>query len=118
MTGQTPYSAGMVGYQDGKPWKYAHTMAGELTRAGDQTINIGKTHFTPRRLHLGFEQLITSEDYEAWLGEQPGIDVEKFAHGVDGNSWMARPNHLPEQPPPGYFTSGHRCRHFRLPGRR
>ena len=96
MTGQTPYSAGMVGYQDGKPWKYAHTMAGELTRAGYQTINIGKTHFTPRRLHLGFEQLITSEDYEAWLGEQPGIDVEKFAHGVDGNSWMARPNHLPE----------------------
>ncbi|MCZ6632138.1 MAG: arylsulfatase [bacterium] len=96
MTGQTPYSAGMVGYQEGKPWAYAHTMAGELTRAGYQTINIGKTHFTPRRLHLGFEQLITPEDYETWLAQQPGIDVEKFAHGVDGNSWMARPNHLPE----------------------
>ena len=94
MTGLSPYSAGMVGYQDGKPWEYEHTMAGELTKAGYQTINIGKTHFTPRRLHLGFEQLITSEDYEEWLSHQ--VDVEKFAHGVDANSWMARPNHLPE----------------------
>jgi len=39
---------------------------------------------------------MTSEDYEEWLAEQPGIDVEKFGHGVHGNSWMARPNHLPE----------------------
>jgi arylsulfatase len=96
MTGQTPYSAGMVGYQDGMPWQYPHTMAGELTRAGYQTINIGKTHFHPRRLHLGFEQLITPEDYEQWLSQQSGYDTEKYAHGIDSNSWMARPNHLPE----------------------
>lgn len=96
MTGMTPYSAGMVGYQDGKPWAYAHTMAGELTRAGYQTINIGKTHFHPRRLHLGFEQLIIPEDYEDWLAARPDLDVEKYAHGVDSNSWMGRPNHLPE----------------------
>lgn len=96
MTGMTPYSAGMVGYQDGKPWQYAHTLAGELTQAGYQTINIGKTHFHPKRLHLGFEQLITPEDYEEWLESRPDLDVEKYAHGIDSNSWMARPNHLPE----------------------
>ena len=96
MTGMTPYSHGMVGYQDGRPWEYAHTLAGELARAGYQTANVGKTHFHPPRLHLGFEQLTISEDYQEWLSRQPGIEVEKFAHGVPPNSWLGRPNHLPE----------------------
>jgi arylsulfatase len=96
MTGQTPATQGMVGYQDNVPWDYDVTMAGELTRAGYQSINIGKTHFSPRRLHLGFEQLITPDDHATWLDRQPGVLGEKFAHGVDSNSWMGRPNHLPE----------------------
>ena len=96
MTGQTPYSQGVVGYKDGVPWDYDVTMAGELTKAGYQTINIGKTHFNPPRKHLGFEQLILSSDHNEWLAKQPGIDVNKIAHGVPGNSWMARPSHLPE----------------------
>lgn len=96
MTGMTPYSQGMVGYQDGQPWDYTHTLAGELTRAGYQTVNIGKTHFHPARKHLGFEQVTLSADYEEWLAQQPGIEVEKFAHGVPANSWLGRPNHLPE----------------------
>jgi len=96
MTGMTPYSAGMVGYEDGRPWDYAHTLAGELTQAGYQTINIGKTHFHPKRLHLGFEQLITPEDYEEWLQSRSDLDTDKYAHGIDSNSWMARPSHLPE----------------------
>ena len=96
MTGMTPYAQGMVGYQDGKPWNYPHTLAGELQRAGYQTANIGKTHFHPPRLHLGFEQLTTPADYEEWLGHQPGIETEKLAHGVPPNSWIGRPNHLPE----------------------
>jgi len=96
MTGMTPYSHGMLGYQDGRPWEYEHTLAGELARAGYQTVNVGKTHFHPPRLHLGFEQLTLSADYEEWLDRQPGIEVEKFAHGVPANSWLGRPNHLPE----------------------
>jgi len=97
MTGMTPYSQGMVGYQDGEEWNYEHTLAGELTKAGYQTANIGKTHFHPARKHLGFEQLTVSADYEEWLAQQPSIAVEKFAHGVPANSWLGRPNHLPEQ---------------------
>jgi len=96
MTGMTPYSHGMVGYQDGKPWEYAHSLAGTLRDAGYQTANIGKTHFHPPRLHLGFEELTISADYEEWLAQQPGVEVEKGAHGVPGNSWLGRPNHLPE----------------------
>lgn len=96
MTGLTPYSAGMVGYQDFEPWDYEHTLAGELTKAGYQSINIGRTHFHPQRLHLGFEQLILNkEEYESWLREQ-GVEGGKFVHGVDNNSWIGRPNHLPE----------------------
>lgn len=96
MTGMTPYSQGMVGYRDGQPWDYPHTLAGELTAAGYQTANIGKTHFYPARKHLGFEQLVIPTDYEEWLGQQPGIETEKLAHGVPANSWLGRPNHLPE----------------------
>ncbi len=97
MTGMTPYSQGMVGYQDGKPWDYDHTLAGTLRDAGYQTINIGKTHFHPARAHLGFERLQTSADYSEWLEQQTGLaGVEKFAHGVPANSWIGRPNHLPE----------------------
>ncbi|MDP6279030.1 MAG: sulfatase-like hydrolase/transferase, partial [Nitrospinota bacterium] len=97
MTGMTPYSQGMVGYQDGKPWDYEHTLAGTLRDAGYQTVNIGKTHFHPARAHLGFEQLTTSADYSEWLDRQEGLaGVERLAHGVPGNSWLGRPNHLPE----------------------
>jgi arylsulfatase len=97
MTGMTPASTGMIGYADGKPWDYRHTFAGELTQAGYQTINVGKTHFHPSRKHLGFEQLFTSEDYKEWLKFQPDAHTDHHAHGVPGNSWIARPNHLPER---------------------
>lgn len=96
MTGMTPNAHGMLGYQDGRPWPYEHTMAGELARAGYQTINVGKTHFYPTRLHLGFEELVVPQDYDEWIDKETGLVRARFAHGVHGNSWMSRPNHLPE----------------------
>ncbi|MFW6151776.1 MAG: sulfatase-like hydrolase/transferase [Verrucomicrobiota bacterium] len=96
MTGMKPDSHGMLGYRDGKPWPYHITLAGELARAGYQTISVGKTHFHPKRLHLGFEELIITDDYAEWINQKHGLTRGKYAHGVHGNSWMARPNHLPE----------------------
>lgn len=96
MTGMTPNTHGMLGYQDGQPWPYDHAFAGELARAGYQTINVGKTHFHPERLHLGFEELITPQDYEEWIDAETGLVRAKNAHGVHCNSWMGRANHLPE----------------------
>lgn len=96
MTGMTPNTHGMLGYCDGKPWPYAHTLAGELARAGYQTINVGKTHFHPKRLHLGFEELVIPDDYNEWLEKETGLVRARFAHGVHGNSWLARPSHLSE----------------------
>ena len=96
MTAMTPNSAGVVGYADDKPWDYSHTLAGELARSGYQTMNVGKTHFYPRRLRLGFHELVTPEDYEAWIDGETGIKRAKWTHGVSHNSWFGRPNHLPE----------------------
>jgi len=96
MTGMTPTSAGMVGYADNKPWDYTHTLAGELGRHGYQTMNVGKTHFYPERLRLGFHELVTPQDYETWIDREIGIKRAKWAHGVGHNTWFSRPNHLPE----------------------
>jgi len=72
MTGQTPYTQGVIGFKAGIPWDFDVTMAGELTRAGYQTINIGKTHFEPGRKHLGFEQLILPGEHGEWLSKKTG----------------------------------------------
>lgn len=96
MTGMRPTSHGMLGYRDGCPWPYRHTLAGELARSGYQTINVGKTHFHPARLHLGFEELIIPRDYDDWIDRETGLLRARHAHGVHNNSWMSRPNHLPE----------------------
>ena len=106
MTGQAPNTHGMVGYQDGQPWEYEHTLAGELTKAGYRTINVGKTHFHPIRLKLGYEQLVVPQDYDEWLEKETGLVSGRLAHGVHANSWMARPNHLPEaQQQETWFTN-------------
>jgi arylsulfatase len=99
MSGQTPATQGVVGFQDGIPWDFKHTLPGELQKAGYQTISVGKTHFYPdEKPHLGYEQLITKHEYDAWLAAQPfAAGAEHDAHGVYRNSWSARPHFLPEQ---------------------
>lgn len=97
VSGQTPNRTGFLGYHDYVDWDYPQTMAGELRNHGYQTINVGKTHYYPRRACLGYEVMITPEDYADWLSRHPLGETEKLGHGVHGNSWMARPNHLPER---------------------
>ncbi len=113
MTGMKPDSHGMLGYEDGRPWPYKHTLAGELARSGYQTINIGKTHFHPSRLHLGFEELVIPADYDEWINRETGIPRARFAHGVHANSWMARPNHLPEHQQEETWLTSQAMEHLR-----
>jgi hypothetical protein len=67
-----------------------------------------KTHFFSQRAHLGFETIDLYEgdqnfdgtyvsDYHRWLRERTNGLVEEPMHGVDWNSWYARPSHLPEE---------------------
>ena len=107
MTGQTPSTVGRLGYRDGVPWRYETTLMTELARGGYQCHCVGKTHFYPQRIHLGFHAIESYEclqnhdrdfvnDYYAWLAEQPGGPWDENVHGLDSNSWVARPSALPE----------------------
>lgn len=107
MTGQTPSTHGRLGYQDRVPWRYETTMATELAAAGYQCHLVGKTHFYPERVHLGFHSMEVYEclqnhdkaflnDYYTWLTEQPGGPWDENFVGLDSNSWIARPSALPE----------------------
>lgn len=107
-TGLRPTTHGRLGYQDQVPWRYETTLAEELSRTGYQTHCVGKTHFYPQRAHLGFQSLESYEsaqnfdgryvnDYYAWLREMTNGRLGETDHGVDWNSWSARPSHLPEE---------------------
>lgn len=107
-TGQRPTTHGRLGYSDCVPWRYENTLAEVLGRAGYQTHCVGKTHFYPQRLHMGFQSIESYEggqnfdglyvnDYLEWLRDQTGGRMTEADHGVDFNSWYARPSHLPEE---------------------
>jgi len=107
-TGLTPSSHGRLGYQDQVPWRYSDTLAELLGRSGYQTHCVGKTHFYPQRLHMGFQSMDSYEalqnfdgkyvnDYFEWLAERTGGRGRELDHGLQSNSWVARPSHLPEE---------------------
>jgi arylsulfatase A-like enzyme len=106
-TGLRPTTHGRLGYEDGVPWRYKDTLCEVLGRAGYQTHCVGKTHFFPQRLHLGFQSMENYEgaqnfgdhyrnDYWDWLREKGNGLYEEEDHGTDWNSWYARPSHVPE----------------------
>lgn len=104
-SGQAPDAHGMVGMKGNVPWHPAHTLPGELARAGYQTEMIGKLHLFPQRKLYGFHHLQLAEasqrerdnDYVDWLTRDGGLPHEfGVAHGVSPNGWVGRPSHLPE----------------------
>ena len=109
MSGQAPAANGMVGYKGGVEWNPAHTLAGELAKAGYQTEMVGKLHLFPARKRYGFDHIQLAEstrgannDYTDWLTEggavplEAGVSQVGVAHGVSANGWVGRPHYLPE----------------------
>lgn len=111
-TGREQSRHGRVGYEDGLPWNYAHTMAQELSDAGYHTHCAGKMHVHPLRNYLGFhsvdlhdgylhcarygsvpyrESQFTADDYFHWLRQELGADADVTETGLDCNGWVARP---------------------------
>lgn len=114
LTGMKQENHGRVGYRDGVPWRYPVTLPGELAKAGYQCHGVGKMHFHPTRSRQGFHDVVLHDgylhfnrltnkdpalydDYVPWLREKAGADVDYTDHGVECNSWVARPWHLPER---------------------
>ncbi|MFW5799078.1 MAG: sulfatase-like hydrolase/transferase, partial [Planctomycetota bacterium] len=108
-TGLAPAGHGRLGYRDRVPWRYDNMLARVLRDAGYQTGCVGKTHFYPQGARFGFEEMDSYEglqqhrpgyvnDYHEWLRDQSdGMFTTEFDHGIQSNSWYARPSHLPEE---------------------
>lgn len=107
-TGKSPNLTGFLGYTDGVNWEYENMLPEVLRNNGYQTHCVGKTHFFPQRKHGGFEGLESYEawqkfdqyyvnDYHEWLKEKSNGLMSELDHGLDDNSWNARPSTLPEE---------------------
>ncbi len=120
-TGMSQERTGRVGYRDGEAWDYPVTIASEFTRHGYQTQAIGKLHVYPERSQIGFQNVILHDgylhyarrnnreigmvdDYIPWLRERFGPDADYFDHGVNCNSYVARPWDKPEHLHPTNFV--------------
>lgn len=117
MTGMDPWNTGILGMGAGQPGcgNLPNTLPEVLGRAGWHTQGVGKMHFTPQRSLQGFQHTVLDEsgrvqdpnfesDYAAWFTRNAPADVDKDGHGVDWNSWVARPYHLPEYLHPTAWT--------------
>lgn len=108
LTGMSQRRHGRVGYKDEVPFDYPYTLPGELARAGYHTQGIGKMHFYPARNLCGFHHVVLhdgylhcerkarknydlADDYLIWLRERIGNDADLILHGLNANSWVARP---------------------------
>lgn len=96
LSGQSPSTHGMVGYQDDVAWNVTTTLPDALNRAGYQTAWIGRNmHQCPRDRHFGFEYIV--DDYLAFIRQHRPDDWEgAYGTGVMHNDWTARPWHLEE----------------------
>lgn len=113
-TGQNQWHAGLLGMGDGQgpiPNDYPHTLAGELAASGYQTHLVGKGHFHPQRAAMGFQSAELDEsgrmadsDHRRWFASQVPAGVTPDDHGVDWNSWHARPWHTEERLHPTAWT--------------
>ena len=108
LTGMSQRKHGRVGYKDGVDWNYEHTMPGELSKAGYQTIGVGKMHFHPARSLMGFDELVLhdgylhfsrntkknpfrNDDYLCWLKDNLGMDADYTDAGMNCNAWTVNP---------------------------
>ncbi len=113
-SGQNQWHAGVLGMGRGQgaiPNDFPNSLAGTLTRAGYRTHLIGKGHFHPQRTPMGFESLELDEsgrmptsEFRRWFAENAPAGVTPDDHGVDWNSWHARPWHTEERLHPTYWT--------------
>jgi arylsulfatase len=113
-TGQNQYHTGVLGMGRGQgpiPNDFPHTLAGELTAAGYRTHLVGKGHFHPHSALMGFESMELDEsgrmpdsDHRIWFAKNAPDGVTPDDHGVDWNSWHARPWHTEEHLHPTYWT--------------
>lgn len=118
MTGMDPWHTGILGMGrgQGRMGIYPVTLAGVLANCGYHTQGIGKMHFNPQRALNGFHHTVLDEsgrvespgfvsDYVRWYEQNAGPNCHFNEHGIDWNSWMARPYHTDEYLHPTNWTT-------------
>ncbi|MGL4991304.1 MAG: arylsulfatase [Sarcina sp.] len=108
LTGMKQKNHKRVGYQDGIPWDYEHTIASEFSNAGYHTQCIGKMHVYPERDLCGFHNIMLhdgylgytrdknkvsdeiNDDYLKWFRNKKGHNVDLIDSGLECNSWVSR----------------------------
>ncbi len=107
LTGRKPSNHGvLVNHNAPLPWP---TLAGELQGSGYQTHLIGKSHWGPSPLDVGFDSMTKAggprapgpgqdNEYQQFLREN-GVTTPRAsdAHGAYGNGYPSRPWHLEER---------------------
>jgi arylsulfatase len=109
MTGMDQWHTGVLGMGRGQPpcGDLEHTLPEQLAVLGYHTQGVGKMHFSPQRSLQGFHHTVLDEsarvqdpgfvsDYVQWFERNRPGDVDRYDHGIDMNSWIARPYHLQE----------------------
>jgi arylsulfatase A-like enzyme len=99
ITGQTPNTVGRFGWKQHISFEpYRTTLMRCLRDAGYQTMLAGKTHFFPRRISLGFEQMALSDpwwdyrdDYSIWLDRQTQGRIAPSLARLGGNGLITEP---------------------------
>ena len=118
MTGMDQWHTGVLGMGSGQgpiPNDFPHTLAGTLSDAGYTTHLVGKGHFKPHRSNMGFDSAELDEsgrmtgkglpdDYRQWFDREKKRDITPDDHGINWNSWIARPWHTEEYLHPTAWT--------------
>ncbi|MCC6581620.1 MAG: arylsulfatase [Phycisphaeraceae bacterium] len=107
LCGQHPATNGMVGFVDDPSWNPAHTLPGELSKAGYQSFHVGRTlHQVPPRRRFGFDHMVLMNDhdhagdYERQMRDETGQIDGSACHGLPSHGWTATPWQLdPTQHP-------------------
>ena len=117
-SGSNQWHTGVLGmgpHENPCPNDFPYTLAGELTAAGYRTHLVGKGHFFPQRTAMGFQSRELDEsarvetpdykcDYRIWFEQNAPPSVTPDDHGVEWNSWLARPWHTEESLHPTAWT--------------
>lgn len=112
-SGQSQWHTGVLGMNkdDVIPNDFPHTLAGDLSAAGYQAQMVGKGHFNPQRVSMGFEQTVIDEsgrmldsDFRQWFRQHAPEGITPDDHGVGWNAWQACTWHADETLHPSYWT--------------
>jgi arylsulfatase A-like enzyme len=110
-TGQCPEECDGTHYHY-RDWDFEESIPEIFSNSGYETSLVGKTHVRPAGKDIGFRKTVThnglyseEDDYDRWLRDECGDEVEEIGHGLSRNAWDARPWHLEEYQHPTNWTT-------------